>query len=95
MDRFTVYNLVARGPVVPPAVLGEVIASAPVYSLSSGVDVDAITFPGEVITFDSLGQVAATGVVVFGYPTDPPKRRVLSVAITTLNGATSMEESTT
>lgn len=95
MDRFTVYYLVARGPSPALGVPGDVVASSPMYAFSNGVDVDAITFPGETISFDALGQAATTGEIIFGYPTDPPHRRQLSVEITTINGMTSQEESTT
>ncbi len=95
MDRFTVYNLVAREPSPAAGVPGDVVASAPMYAFSNGVDVDSITFPGELIAFDELGQAEDTGEVVFGYPADPPRRRQLTVEITTLTGMTTMEESTT
>lgn len=90
MNRFTTYTLVARNMADNAPV-----ARMPVSALSVGIDVDTNTFPGEVIRFDPLGQVSSTGAITFSYLANDPHRRLLSVAITTLNGFTAVTESTT
>lgn len=89
MNRGEVYTLVARN-----IADSEAVAKAPVYALSNGVEVDNITFPGEVIRFNALGESASTGEVTFGYDFSPTERRILTLSIGTLNGMTQIEEDT-
>ncbi len=85
MNQNTVYTLVANDGVRD-------VGKAPLYVLASGVDVSAITFAGEQIGVDELGQAAGTGEVTFSYPISPTRRRFLTVSIDTLSGITNIEE---
>lgn len=85
MTRGEIYTLVARDA-------SEDVAWATLYALGSGIEVDAITFAGEVIRFDELGRSASTGGVTFGYDYGNG-RRLLSVSIDAMSGVTSIRES--
>lgn len=85
MARGEVYTLVASDGT-------KNVAKAPLYALASGVEVVAITFPGEVIRFDELGRSNATGAVTFGYDTSAGRSRILTVSIDSISGVTKIEE---